>query len=50
MVWEIALKGESVRLLRERVRKHLSSSVQWEEVYAAVFLDPARLFPLEFRG
>ena len=32
VVGEIALKGESVRLLLERVRKHLSSSVQWEEV------------------
>ena len=50
VVREIALKGESVRLLRERVRKHLSSSVQWEPVYSPVYLDPARLFPLEFRG
>ena len=24
--------------------------MQWEEVYASVYLDPARLFPLEFRG
>ena len=50
VVREIALKGESVRLLRERVRKHLSSSVQCEEVYATVYLDSARLFPLKFRG
>ena len=35
VVREIAVKGESVRLLRQGVRKHLSSSVQWE-VYAAV--------------
>ena len=38
---EISRKGESVRLLRERVGKHLSSSVQWEQVYAAVYMDQA---------
>ena len=50
VVREITLKGESVRLLRELARKHFSSSVHWEEVYASVYLDPARLFPLAYRG
>ena len=50
VVRDITLAGETVRRLRERVRGHLPNSAQWEEVYAAVYLDPARLFPLALTG
>ena len=46
----IALKGESVRPLREQVRGHLSNSAQGEERYAAVSMNPARFFIFELRG
>ena len=42
--------AREIVLLRAHVRQHLSSSVLWEEVYAAVYVDPDRLFPLELKG
>ena len=32
------------------MRKYLSDGVQWSEVFAAIYLDPARIFPLVGNG
>ena len=50
LVRDVMLNGESVRRLRQYVRPYLSDSVQWSEVFAAIYVDPARIFPLAGSG
>ena len=47
---DIMVNGDSVRRLRQYAREYFNYSEHWSEVFAAIYLDRARIFPLVDNG
>ena len=50
LVLDIMVGVESVRRLRQYTKQYFSDTMQWEELYAAVYVEPARIFQLAGSG